>query len=453
MPENTPPSPASRFACLTERVRHSLTVKLVLIGAIILLLQIPTLMIYSLIAERQSNRNQAVDEISRKWGSAQTVTGPFLSIPVREKRLRPAAQSTMPVTEEIRFHQLTFLPETLNITGKLDPEIRYRGLYQAVLYRSEITIEGEFKLPAEFRLSRLANAQTELQDAILVIGISDLKGISAETVDINGVECKAIPGIPDTRLASSGFQVPLTALKDLKPGATLKFSLKLNLNGSSALSFYPLGRTNTARLAANWSSPSFTGEFLPAAREVTDTSFNAEWKITDMNRNYPQSWLDDEFKIAGSEFGVGLHIQANVYQQTMRAIHYSVLFIIFSMLAFLFAEILSKVWMHPLQYLMAGLAVVLFYTLLLAFSEHLGFQCAYWITTAATVGLLGLYCLLIFRRKIVAAAVAGVMALTYILLYFMLQLEDYALLTGSIVLFLLLALVMVLTGNINRSRS
>lgn len=137
----------------------------------------------------------------------------------------------------------------------------------------------------------------------------------------------------------------------------------------------------------------------------------------------------------------------------MRAIHYSVLFIIFSMLAFLFAEILSKVWMHPLQYLMAGLAVVLFYTLLLAFSEHLGFQCAYWITTAATVGLLGLYCLLIFRRKIVAAAVAGVMALTYILLYFMLQLEDYALLTGSIVLFLLLALVMILTGNINRPRS
>lgn len=450
MLQNISDSLQSRISFTADKMHNSLSFKLIIIGLIILLLQIPTLMVYSLITERKDHHNEVTGEISKKWSLPQTITGPALYIPVLEKSIRPATKPNLPATEETRFHTLTLLPETLDITGKLDPEIRYRGIYQAVLYRSELTINAKFKLPARFHFPHLANSETLLKDTVMVLGISDLKGISAVTINQQEVELKAIPGVP-RGIASSGFQVPLNVLKELKANDTLKFSIKLQLNGSKSLSFYPLGRANSVQLAADWNSPSFSGEFLPHTREITDTSFKAEWKITDMNRNYPQSWLDDEHKINGSEFGVGLHIQANVYQQAMRAIRYSVLFIIFSMLAFLLAEMISKVWMHPLQYLMVGLAIVMFYALLIAISEHFGFQIAYWSASIAIVGALGLYCSLIFRCKKATASITGAMALTYILLYFMLQLEDYALLTGSIVLFALLVLVMILTGKINRS--
>ena len=255
------------------------------------------------------------------------------------------------------------------------------------------------------------------------------------------------------------------------------FSFDLDINGSRNLSFLPFGKETKVELKSNWSNPSFEGSFLPDEREISSNGFVAKWKVLQLNRNYPQqgcgaflgenpvqnisngysnrdNYSDDYASMGTDEnniasFGVKLMLPIDEYQKTMRSAKYNIMFIFLTFLAFFFMEILNKNKIHPIQYLLVGFAICLFYILLLSISEYLKFNIAYWIACLAILILITFYAKSIFKSNKITALTAIILAMLYGFFYSILQLQDYALLMGSLGLLLILAVIMYLTRNIN----
>jgi len=244
----------------------------------------------------------------------------------------------------------------------------------------------------------------------------------------------------------------------------LTFAYGLNLNGSTDLHFTPFGKTTTVQLASNWTAPSFEGAFLPDERVVSDSGFTAEWQVLQLNRNYPQQGVGrfvqssgqdntyfgtDPVRRMASTFGLKLLLPIDEYQKTMRSAKYAIYFILLTFLTFFFIEILNRKRLHPIQYLLVGAGVVLFYILLLSFSEHLSFNTAYWIACAAILLLITVYSFFMLRNRKLTVMVFGILIILYGFFYSILQLQDYALLMGSLGLLLILAAIMYLTRNVD----
>ncbi|MBU0678255.1 MAG: cell envelope integrity protein CreD [Verrucomicrobia bacterium] len=430
----TPP-PQTSFSKFTE----STTVKVVVIGFLILLLLIPAAMVSGLIREREGRLNGVVHEISSKWGSNQQITGPIISVPYEVVFTDDKGR------QQTSIEYAHILPDELNIDGSATTETRYRGIYEAVLYNSRLTLSGSFTIPDLKTIGLISNT-VHWDRAFIALGISDLKGLQ-EKVDItlNDAAHAMEPGLETRNVFATGISTPLT----VAPAEHFSFAVSLDLNGSQTLTFVPVGRVNNVNLTSSWPSPSFTGEFLPSSREVSDDGFAASWKVLHLNRNFPQVWKGSAYKVGGSAFGVKMVIPADAYQKCTRTAKYAVMFIGFTFMAFFFSEVMKKVRVHPLQYLLIGLALVVFYTLLLSISEHLSFGKGYLVSSLATIALITGYARAILRTRILAFIVGSVLAILYAYLYVVLQLEDYALLFGSIGLFIALAIVMYLTRNIN----
>ena len=214
------------------------------------------------------------------------------------------------------------------------------------------------------------------------------------------------PGLKTTDLASSGVHcvIPLSPNKDVNT-----FSLQLNLNGSEDIQFIPVGKTTDVNLKSSWPSPSFNGSFLPTTREITDKGFSATWNVLHLNRNYPQFWLGNQYKMGDSSFGLKLLITANIYQKSIRVSKYALMFIIFTFSAFFFSEIISKKRVHPIQYILIGLAIILFYVLLLSISEHLNFDYAYILSALVTTTIITGYSKGILKNNRFTLTVGGIL--------------------------------------------
>ncbi|HET6513187.1 MAG TPA: cell envelope integrity protein CreD [Candidatus Kapabacteria bacterium] len=425
-------------------VRGSALLKLLLIAFLGLLLLIPANMIDGLVDERQQTRNNAEQEVSSKWGYAQTVGGPILTVPYVVNEL----DSKMQVIGR-RTQFAHFIPSKLSIDGNMRPQVLHRGIYDVVLYGSDLQFTGAFAKP-DFRQLGIADQDIMWDHAFVSLGIPDMRGIK-ETIHLKW---------NDSTLA---FQSGLLSRDQFESGvsATLKggliradqeqhsFSFKLALNGSKQLNFIPLGRETSVKIASSWSNPSFDGNFLPETREITDKGFTASWRILDLNRNFPQQWIGNSQSVAGSEFGVQLLLPVDNYQQTTRSVKYAAMFIGLTFLTFFLVEILNRMRVHPIQYLLVGFAIVLFYLLLLSFSEQFAFGTSYLIGSAGVVGMITLYMGAVFRSKQITMLVFGILSLLYGYLYVLLQMQDYSLMLGSVGLFLILGLVMYLTRKIN----
>ena len=421
-------------------VRKSVTLKIVSIGILILLLLIPAGMIQNLISERQNRRDAAVQEISRKWGSHQTITGPFLSVP-----FKTFFKDTDGKTQ-VKLGYLQILPETLDVLGEIKPEVRYRSLFEAVLYNIRLKFSGNFKLPSMTQLNIDPN-HILWDKAYLSLGITDMGGIQDKIIiHFNGAVYNAEPGLKSADLSEAGVS---TMISPLTTNQLQAFSFDLNLNGSEQISIIPVGESNAVKLNSSWPSPSFNGAFLPAAREVKKDGFSATWKILHLNRNYPQFWEGGQYKVASSAFGVKLILTADVYQKSMRLAKYSVMFLIFTFAAFFFSEIINKKRVHPIQYILVGMAILIFYTLVLSLSEHMQFNYAYILSAAAVTLIISGYARAIVSNSKFALTILGILAVLYGYLFIVLQLEDYALIMGSIGLLTILALVMYITRKIN----
>ena len=442
--------------------RNALSVKIVLIGLLILTLLIPIAMVRGVISERSRNAQDAIREVQDKWSNAQTVTGPYLEIPFEEEVTSVSYENNQEKTQIRKIRKsLYVLPENLDISGTLETEILRRGPYEIVVYKTPLELSGTFALPQD---KKSRDRKYLLSQASLSIGLSDLRGISEQiTIDWDGTHLPCHSGLPANSIAATGVT---TDLPDLQAGDTVRFSVRLHLKGSQSMQFAPLGRTTRVRLASDCPTPSFNGSFLPEQRDVTDSGFTAEWKVLNLNRNYPQNftsdWKNQNLNTRSTRhfgesyndnplalFGVDLLLPVEQYQQATRSVKYASLFIILTFVICFFVEITRKKNIHPFQYLLVGLALCLFYTLLISISEYLGFGWAYLIAAVMTIALLVCYLAGLLKIKRTACLIGGLLALLYAYIYILLQMETYALLTGSIGLFIILAIIMRFSLKIN----
>jgi len=425
-------------------IRTSVTVKVITIGFLIMILMIPAVMIHGLIFERQHRRDSVLREISQKWGNDQTITGPFITVPFKVFFKDAKGKS------QYNINYLNILPETLEIDGEIKPEIRYRSLFEAVLYNANLNLKGNFKLPSVDELN-IEKKNILWDKAMLSIGITDMRGIQDNiTVDFNGSSYNAKPGLQTTDLADSGVCATLGHLDHDDPNT---FSINLNLNGSEQINMMPVGETTTVHIQSSWPSPSFNGAFLPATREISKKGFSADWKILHLNRNYPQFWQAGKHSVKQSAFGLQLIMTADLYQKVTRLAKYAIMFIVLTFVAFFMSEIINKRRVHPIQYLLIGAAVLLFYTLVLSLSEHIHFNLAYALSASAVTLIVSSYARAILRSGKFAATIFVLLGILYTYLFIVLQLEDYALVMGNVGLLVILAVIMYVTRNINWYRT
>ena len=453
----------SLFERFNTWVRTSVMLKLITIGILILILMIPTTILQNLVSERQLTRDAAVEEITSKWGSGQTIGGAIITIPYQ------TIQTDEKGNKSTVIQYAHFLPENLIITGNLTPAKRYRGIYVVMLYNAQLHLKGFFKKP-NTDLLNIPKDRFMFSDAFISIGITDVKGIKeAIMLKVNDQILEMNPGIVSHDLFTSGVSSPINLEAD-----SFDFDVKINLNGSQKMAFLPFGKATKVTIESPWGTPSFEGSSLPDERQVTDKGFKAVWNELYLNRNYPQQGLGNfvgvnninsintnelrtevnlqKGELQGSS-GVKLLLPVDEYQKTMRSTKYSAMFIVITFIAFFFIEILNRKRLHPIQYLLVGFASCLFYILLLAISEHLSFNWAYLIGCGVILNLITFYTKSIFQNTRLTLIFNSVLALLYAFFYSLLQLEDYALLFGSIGLLIILAVVMYLTRNIDWYRA
>lgn len=418
--------------------KKSVSLKMFIIGLLVLILLIPAGMIRNLIRERESLMHQVIEEVASKWGNEQTLAGPFMVIPYN---------TTIEDDDEIIkvTNYLHVLPERLLINGEMRPEERYRGIYKVVVYNSNLHFSGSFVLP-DFTEYNINENDIIWDEVIVNMGIPDMRGINHQIAfHLDEMEFTAQPGIKYSNLIQSGISFTVGAIS----AQNLNFEFNIDLNGGKGLYFYPLGKTTQATLSSSWETPSFAGAFLPDDRNVNNTGFKADWKILQLNRNYPQVWKNSEYKFNDSEFGVELLVPVNHYQKTMRSVKYAVMFIILTFLTFFFIELLKKKPVHPVQYLLVGISLIVFYSLLLSLTEHISFFWSYIIAASTIFILITFYAYSILKNIKTTAILSSILIIIYIFLYTLLQLMDYALLMGNIGLVIILALVMYFSRKVN----
>ena len=432
---------------------QSITFKVLGIGFLALLMLIPLVQVQNLIAERGSLRSQALSDISQRWGAAQNVGGPVLAIP---KRVRVPSSNGW-VTEE---HTEIVLADRLDIGGMLAPEIRAYGIYSTPVYIAELKISGRF-LARDLRALAGPRAGAEetrqieylFDQAELRLPIADVRGIrriSALKLDAG----EHAFGPADGRGAMRAITLPIDLSGWVKSSAADEahaFELNLTLAGSGNLHFLPLARQTQASLAASWPNPGFDGAFLPAQRAVDEKGFSAQWQVLDLNRSYGQHWQESEAGVepAAAAFGVNLYQPVDLHQQNERTGKYGVLFVTLTFVAFFLFEVLRKLRVHPVQYLLVGLALTTFYVLLLALSEQIGFAGAYFAAAAAVVVLVGGYAAAVLRARRAGMLLGAALALIYALLYGLVMSEQYSLLMGAIALLVVVAALMYLTRRVD----
>ncbi|TDF80052.1 cell envelope integrity protein CreD [Pseudomonas sp. H9] len=434
-------------------MNRTLSIKLGTIALLIILLLIPLLMISGLIGERQEQRDSVVQDIAQSASFAQQISGPMLVVPYRktERRWKTEDGHTFKETQQVNGH-LYFLPETFELKSGISTELRSRGIYQTRLFHADNHISGQFKVPANWGIS--ANLEDyQFEPAFLVVGISDIRGIEKSLqLQFNDQRLDFQPG---TRLGwfGGGVHVVLNSL-DGKAPTQFNYAFDLSLQGTGQLHVLPVGRSSSVSMAANWPHPSFIGNYLPASRKVDAGGFSANWQTTFFSTN-----LEDALRqCVGNEgcedfrsraFGVSFIDPVDQYLKSERAIKYALLFIALTFAGFFLFEVLKNLSVHPIQYALVGVALAFFYLLLLSLSEHLGFGLAYLLSAAGCVLLIGFYLCHVLHSLPRAMGFALGLAVLYGMLYGLLSAEDYALLMGSLLLFGLLGVFMVLTRRLD----
>ena len=439
--DGTPPGAQPAKSGFFRRTSKSL--KAFTIGLLVLILLIPVIMIKDLIHERERTQEEAIKEVSTKWSTAQTLTGPSLTLSFMPPVIKDGK------IEGYANEYVTLLPDQLAIDGQLKTETRRRGIYQVNVYTSVLKLTGSFSA-RELRKYPSYDSYVRFDQATLGLGLTDLRGVSEQiTVQWGDSTYVFEPGIERKGLESAGVSARIDAGKIRSD--SIPFEITVKLKGSQSLSFVPVGKTTRIDLRADWPTPSFAGSYLPESYEVDENGFQASWQVLHLNRNYPQAFDPTEFgsNLSESAFGVNLRMPVDEYQQSMRSAKYALLIIALTFIVIFFVEIMNKNPFHVLQYFLIGVALCLFYTLLLSLSEQIGFNGAYLVAATLTVLLIGFYVAGIMKKKRPAWIIGGLLTLLYIYIFILIQLETLALLAGSLGLFIVLAMVMYVSRKID----
>lgn len=432
-------------------LKESVTVKMAFIGLLIILLLIPSVLVQNLIQERAQRQDETEKQVSDQYSGEQLVQGPVLVVPYK-KQIKETDNSGKEVTKEV-INNLFILPNELDYNANVSPDILHRGIFEVVVYNGSVKVSGNFTRADLSSLSLTAD-QLIPDKAKLIFSISDLKGLKTNPqLKIAGQTATAEPAFGDT-VFINGLQVAvnLSGLMD----KTIPFEFNLDLKGSEKLSFLHLGKTTDVTVKGNWGSPSFDGRYLPDTRNIDTRSntFDAKWRMLYYNRPFPQQWVDDlnvlkTKKADDATFGVKLRLPVDQYQKTTRSSKYAILIIMLTFISLFLTEMISKHRIHVFNYVLIGAAMIVYYTLLLSFSEQVGFTFAYLIASAATVILVAAFLQSLIKSAKTTGLFALILTLFYAFIYVIIQLEDLALLVGSVALFLVVATLMYFSRKIN----
>lgn len=472
IPNRQPETASSKASTQSGNMRIGL--KILFMALITLGLMIPDLIIYNMSSDREDNQEETVNTISKSWSGPQLISGPIISIPYRYKSDNEIVRGTVRI-----------LPSNLDAKANIDARTLSRSIYEATVYSGSISLDGDISIWNELQTLSIPNTAYMLDKAKVTIGIGDLKGLESVSVLTLGNETFTLNGTNDNDIyqnnsyydqvfvssdtddfaasvnsrnswrynnnSSNGcLQAPvnLSALAD-STSAPIPFKVEMQIKGSQSIAFAPVGRENTISVNGKCKSPSFGGMFLPSDRKVNADNFEAIWHLNSNNRDYPQAFNDNmSGEIAQSAVVVKMLVPVDRYQKVDRTLKYAFLVIMLTFVTILFCEIVARTPMYMFQYLLIGLALILFYSLLLSLVEHMSFGISYLIATVMTLGMVTVYVRAVLKNARMALLTCTVLALMYAFIYVLMCLETYALLTGSIGLFLALAAVMYVSMKV-----
>jgi inner membrane protein len=445
--------------------KGKLLVKAFIIGMLVLFLLIPTFYVQDLIKEREDRQREAIAEVSSKWAGKQTVTGPVLVLPYSQNE-----GDSINRTKHLAY----FLPDELTIQSSVVPQEKSRGIYKVMLYTTDTKLSGSFD-SIDLEKLKIRPEDVLWNEAYVQISLSDPKGLNDEVrLNWNNQSLQV-----NQNTDESGSMISRLNAGSMEDFKQVNFTVDMKFGGSEQLLFTPVGKSTSVQLSSKWPHPSFTGDILPQTTLVKDSGFSASWKSLAFKRSFPQQWKGNAYvinpgggtvvnskdvQVSGttyviressgipsqfatndlqkSAFGSTLFVPVNGYQKTMRSIKYAVLCILLTFAAFFLIEVSHKKSVHPFQYGLIGLALVLFYTLLLSISEYTGFNIAYALASIATIGLITWFVKGILDSAKLSILLSVVLLLIYTYVFTILQLQDYSLILGSIGLFITLAVIM-----------
>lgn len=442
--------------------------KLLFVVLIAALLTIPLFTVYMLVYDRQSQSQVARASIAEGWGGPQTMAGPVLVLPYQEQVSETVNEGGRQVARTTMvWRELTLAPEQADLRTELTPERRRRSIYEAVLFEATASGSARFSLPADLARFGITRDRLFFDRAELRFGLRDARGLfgTPPVVAVDGRKLMLQPGKGSPATGGAGFFTWLdaSALRDRSMSARFAFTFR----GNGWLSLAPQAGDTRWTVVSKWPHPSFQGGFLPTAQQVTKGGFSATWRVGNLalgralvsaGEQTPDRAPDalpdryDTAQAAGSyEARVDLISPVDLYSQVNRSVKYGFLFIGFTFMAFLMFDVIAGVRVAAAEYLLVGAGLVLFFVMLLAFAEVIGFAAAYILAAGAIVGLLTTYSAAVLKSWRRAGYIAALLTALYAILYVLLSLEAYSLLIGAILLFAALAGIMYLTRNLDWS--
>ncbi|NDI98943.1 cell envelope integrity protein CreD [Flavobacterium sp. LaA7.5] len=447
---------------------HSATAKIIMVGLLTLVLLIPLEYVKSLILERSDRQKEVITDINEKWGGSVYFYGPVLKVPYTtytETKVTDEKTKQVTINRTANTEYAYFFPDELNATANVTTEEKHRSNYESVLFSSKMNFKGNYAMP-DFSTESIADADIQWDKASVIIETNNIKGIKGEVaINIGSQKYIFEPSSNDSESISiepkygvaSNNNAALTTksfnAKELFNTKSVPFNFDISYNGSEYIRIVPIGKQTTAKMTSNWTSPGFQGDFIPESKNITESGFTAEWKISFLNRPFVQQHFGKLPNLSEYSFDVDFVIPVNQYQQSERAAKYGFLVIGLTFLVFFLIQTISKINIHIFQYSMIGLALIMFYTLLISITEHSSFKFAYAIAGAAVIIMIGLYSISILKNKKFPLLITASLGALYTFIYVIIQLENYALLVGSIGLFLILGTVMYVSRKIDWSNT
>lgn len=432
---------------------QSTTAKMILIGLLSLALFIPLALVGELIRERSERQREVITETNSKWGDSIYFYGPILKVPYQSfSETVTENEKTKEIVKQkvVSTDYAYFFPEEIKSNIGITTSVLNRSNYESVVFSSKMRFAGRFVKP-DFSSIQIADENIQWNKATIMIRTSNLKSIKDEVkINFSGTDYTFEP-IYNEDQTHKIEALETGTINALDVVRSMNFSFNISYNGSEKIRFVPIGKTTSIAMKSNWASPKFDGRFLPESKSksITKDGFNANWKVLHINRAFSQQFFGFLPDLAAYSFGVDFIVPVDQYQQNERASKYGFLVIGLTFLIFFLIQSISKISIHIFQYSMIGIALIMFYTLLISITEHSSFTFAYLIAGASVVTLITLYSVSILKNRKFPTFIGISLTALYTFIYIIIQLEDYALLVGSIGLFLILAAVMYFSRKID----
>lgn len=426
----------------------AILIKSGIIAVMILALLIPSAWIQDLVTEREGYQKGVMEQATRDWGGEQLIQGPVLALPYTE--LVTEIDANKKTNTHYKENILYVLPQNLDIKTGVKSSPRSRGVYDIIVYNSLVDVRGDFPVP-DLKALGIDDANVQYDKARLVFGISDMNGLkNTPVIKIAGQDYNTEPAAASHSPFANGLQARFSMTK----GQTFAFNYQLDLRGSNNLQFLHTGKSTHIEVNGDWPHPNFDTK-APDNSNISTKGFTANWRMSYYKRPFPQQWANDdsvlvsEKALAQAVVNVKLQLPIDQYRKVMRTTKYSTLIILLTFISLFLTELIRKQRIHLFNYALIGAAMIVYYTLLLSFSEQLGFNWSYLVSSVATIALIAWFTGSLLKNGGAAALFAGILTIFYGFIYVLVQLEELSLMVGSLALFIVVALLMYFSRRIN----